>query len=199
MRKIAVLVFCLALASCAKIGTASNDNKPANLNKAAMFSPTIENETLLKPVVPNVKLSAKQQKYLNKSLPPKVREILEKAGKFEVLAEVRGKDENDGEGRTFEPNRVVKIADEGDKKNILEAFYHDAAKEYPPAICYEPHHVIRASYQNKTVEVEICFSCSRFIVRSEFGKFDGTIVRENRKSEEFFNKIVESKSIEYKQ
>ena len=40
---------------------------------------------------------------------------------------------------------------------------------------------------------------SLFIVESPFGKFNGGIVRENRKSEDLFNRIVESKSIELKQ
>jgi len=199
MRKIAILVFCLALANCAKVETASNDNAQNNSNKTIAVSPTVEKDILLKPITPNVKFTAKQQKYLNESLPPKVREVLEKAEKFEVLAELRKDDESDDEPLSVNPNRIVKIAGEKDKQEILEAFYHDASIENSPAICYEPRHSIKATYQGKTVEVEICFSCSRFIVRGDFGKFDGTLVREDRKSEDLFSRIIESKGTELKQ
>ena len=199
MRQIVILVCCLAIMNCAKVETVSIDNTETNSNKTAPVSPNAAKDIALKPVIPTVKFNARQQKYLNGSLPAKVREILEKAESFEVLAEIRGQNESDGEGMTFDPNRIAKIIDENDKKVILEAFYFDASREDSPAVCYEPHHAIRAIYQGRTVEVEICFSCSCFIVKSEFGKFDGTIVRENRKSEELFDRIVANKSIEIKQ
>jgi hypothetical protein len=198
--KIALILYvCLFLVSCANVQTATTENTQTNLNKTASVTPAIEKEISLKPVTPNVKFNAKQQKYLNESLPPKVRKILEKAEKFEVLAEFRKDGENDGEWTTFEPNRILKVADERNKKEILEAFYFDASREDSPAVCYYPRHLIRAVYEGKTAEVEICFSCSRFIVRSESGEFDGTIVRDNRKSEDLFSRIIESKGIEHKQ
>ena len=198
MRKPVVLIFgVFLLMSCSKVETAPEVTR-INSEKMPMASPTVETNLLLKAVKPDIKLNAKQQKYLDESLPPDVREVLEKAEKFEVLAEVRKEVENDGERMTFEPNRIAKIISETDKKEILEAFYQDASKEDSPASCYEPHHAIRGTYNGKAVEVEICFSCSRFVVKSEFGKFDGTIVRENRKSEDLFNRIIESKSIEMK-
>ncbi len=183
------------LAGCAEVGTVSKGNVQDGSNKTCIVSPTVAPEVLLKPVTPNIKFNAKQQKYLNDALPPKVREVLEKAETFEILAEIRRENESDGEGMTFEPNRIARISDDKDKKEILEDFYFDASNEDSPAACYEPHHGIRATYQGKTVEIEICFSCSRFIVKSEFGEFDGTIVREKRKSEDLFNRIVETKSV----
>lgn len=200
MRQAAVLIFCIFLfANCSKVETASSEMVQTNATPKPSVSPAAEINSSLKPVVPNVKLNAKQKKYLNESLPPAVREILEKAEKFEVLAEVRGENEQfEGDGRTFEPTRVAKIAAEQDKKEILEAFYKDASEVDSPAICYEPHHSIRATHQGKTVEVEICFSCSRFIVKGASGEFSGTIVRKNRKSEDVFNRIIESKSVELK-
>src|SRR6185369_12974651 len=115
MRQIAVIVLCLALTGCTKVETALN-NTQVNSNKIAVVSPTIENEVFLKPVTPNVKFNAKQQKSLNKSLPPKVREILEKAEKFEILARVKKEGDFEGEGQIFEPNRIAKITDENEKK-----------------------------------------------------------------------------------
>jgi hypothetical protein len=182
--------------SCAKVETVSYEKAKINSNKTV--SPTIDSETLLKPITPKIKLNSKQKKYFNESLPPQVREILEKAEKFEILVEVREQfDPNDDE-RTFEPNRLIKPVSENDKKETLEAFYNDASNEDSPAICFEPRHEIRAIYQEKTVVISICFSCSRFIVTSPFGKFPGTIVRENRKSEDFFKRIIQNQSVELK-
>lgn len=206
MRKIAILVFCLALAGCTKVETVSNNSTQTNLNstqtnsnKIAAVSPTIENEIFLKPVKLDTKFNAKQQKYLDKSLPPEVREILEKAEKFELLAKVLKEGETERDTAPFEPNRIAKIIDEKEKKEILEVFYKDAATDDIPYSCYQPHHGIRAVYQGKIVEIEICFDCARFHVKSEFGKFEGAFAHESKKSENIFKKIVESKSIELKQ
>lgn len=195
MRRFIILMFSsFILASCSKVETTSNENTQTISNKIVSVSPIVEAILPLKPVVPNIKLNSKQKKYLNESLPPQVREVLEKAENFEVLAEDIGRDVGN-EGTTFEPNRIAKISNENDKKKILEAFYHDASSEDSPASCFEPHHGIRATYQGKTVEIEICFGCAIFYVESSFGKFNGTIVRDNRKSEGVFNRIIESKSV----
>jgi hypothetical protein len=199
MRRFLILICCcFVLASCSKVETAANEKARPNPIPTASASPTVETNSPLKPVVPNVKLNSKQKKYLNESLPPEAREILEKAENFEVLAESYPERQLD-EGRDFEPNRIAKISDENDKKKILEAFYRDAAEEDAPAVCYEPHHALRATYKGKTVEVEICFSCSRFVLKGVSGEVQGTIVRENRRSEDVFRQIIESQSIEIKQ
>jgi len=197
MRQYAILILCgFILMSCAKIETASNENAQTNSNKIVSISPTIEANTSLKPVTPKIKLNAEQRKYLNESLPPQVREILEKAEKFEVLAEVNLKDEEDG--LNFEPNRIAEIANESDKKELLEAFYYDASDGRYPAACYIPHHGFRATHHGKTVEIEICSQCSKFYVKSPFGEFEGGIVRENPKSEAVFNRIIQNQSVEIK-
>lgn len=198
MQRFIILIFCgILFISCTKVETATDEKTQTGLIPNA--SPTVETNSPLKPVFPSVKLNSKQKKYLNDSLPTQIREVLEKAEKFEVLAEVRGANENDEDSWSVQPNRIAKITEENDKKEILEAFYHDASEQDAPAVCYEPHHLIRATFQDKTVEVEICFSCSRFIVKDASGKFKGTVVRENRKSEDVFNRIIQNQSIEIKQ
>ncbi|HRH42447.1 MAG TPA: hypothetical protein PKY82_12540 [Pyrinomonadaceae bacterium] len=192
MRKIGVLIFCIVLASCSKVETSSTPN----ITKL-IVSPTIS-EVVLKAVKPKVELNKRQEKYLNESLSPQAREVLENAEKFEVLAEVNEDRKSDRDILTFEPNRIAKIINENDKKEILESFYFDASREDPPASCYEPHHGLRATYQGKTVEIEICFSCSRFEVKSPFGNFEGTITRENPRSEKVLEKIIRTQGIELK-
>lgn len=194
MKQIAILIFCFALANCAKVETAPTDTNQNAPNKIVQVSPTIEKEVLLKPITPNVKFNGEQQKNLNESLPKKVREILEKAEKFEILAEV----DNKPDGLNFDPNRIAVVSDENDKKEILEALYFDASDGDYPSACYIPHHAIRATFEGKTVEVEICYECHLFTVKSPFGNFDGGIKRENQKSEKFLNKIIETKSVELK-
>ncbi len=196
--KLMLIFCCFLLVNCSKAETASNESGQTNSNKIVSVAPTIEPETTLKPVTSKIKLSSKQKKYLNESLPPQVREILEKAETFEVLAEVWENIEDDKDSRTFEPNRSLKVIDEKDKQEILEAFYFDASRGDSPAICFYPRHLISAIYEGKTVKIDICFSCSRFFVTSSFGEFEGTIVRENRKSEDFFDQMIKNKSVEIK-
>ena len=196
--KLLLIFCCFLLANCSKVKTASNKNGQTNSDETVSVSPIIKTDTTLKPIIPKIKLNSKQKKYLDKALPPQVREILEKAERFEILAEVRGENEYYGEGTTFEPNRIANITDEKNKKQILEVYYSDVATDESPANCYIPRHKIRAIYQDKIVEIEICFECARFEVDSSFGNFYGTIVRENRKSENFFDQIIKNKSVEIK-
>jgi len=197
MTRFSVLIsICLALISCSKVENAP-DAKAQTLSPTPSPTTQIKTETkpALKTVFPAIKLSSKQQKYLNDSLPPQVRELLEKAEKFEVFAELRAENEFDGEGTTFEPNRIANITNEKDKKEILEAFYKDAADEDSPANCWEPRHSLRATRASEVIEIEICFACSRFEVKSPFGGFSGTIRRANRKSESVFNRIIINQGI----
>jgi hypothetical protein len=192
MKIFGLLFFCLILASCSKVETGSSESLPTNTNKMLSASPVVQETVPLKPVTPNLSLNFKRKKNLNASLPPQVREVLEKAETFEILADLSNISRKSG---NLVPDTLVTVKDENTKKNVLDKFYSDASTEEPPAICYEPRHGIRANYEGKTVEVEICFSCSRFVVKSSFGNFEGTIVRKNRKSEEFFEQIVKTQGI----
>ena len=195
MRKSLILFFgYFVLISCSKVEMSSNKTAEMNPNKIASVSPKVEANVPLKPVTPKVKLNTRQKKYLNESLPPQVRGILEKAENFEVLAEV----DNKPDGLDFNPNRIVKITDENTKKEILENFYHDASDGFYASACYIPHHSIRANYQGNTVEIEICFQCHLFYVESSFGKFEGGIVRENQKSEDILNRLIQNQGVELK-
>ena len=89
MRFISLFIFCVVMVSCSKIETASNNVQIKVANSAV--SPIVPEPVLLKPVKPNIKLNAKQQKDLDESLPPQVREVLEKAETFEILADVNTK------------------------------------------------------------------------------------------------------------
>jgi len=189
MKETAFLIFCAAFANCAKVETASNDNTQNNASKIAAVSPVGETKATLKTVTPEVKLNAVQQKYLNKSLPPQIREILEKAEVFEVLAEL-GKQKNESDLMELQPNVNAKIDSENIKKMILESFYADVATDEGGANCYEPRHGLHAVYQEKTVDIEICFACAKFNVKSSLGTFEGTIRRDNRRSENLLNEIV---------
>lgn len=199
MRQFVILIFCsILLISCSSVETASNENKETNLNKTVLKtptpSPTTKSTLLLKPINPKVKLNAEQTKYLNESLPRKVREILEKAEKIEILAEVLG--ENDYDSREFSPNRIAIIIDEKDKKEVLETFYRDASAGLNASACYIPHHGIRATYQGRTVEIEICYQCHLFAVNSPFGEFNGGLPFESQKSEDVLNRIIKNQSVE---
>jgi hypothetical protein len=200
MLRFSVLISCcFILLGCSKVETTTFEIGQTNSNENVVVLPTVQENTSLKPVSPNIKLDAKQEKYLNESLPPKVREILEKAEKMEVSAEIYDKDEDDNKWMIFEPNRIAKITTEKDKKEILEALYFDASRETYLAACYYPRHLIQAIYQGKKINVEICFTCSLFIVEGDLGHFEGTITRDNRKSENVLNRIIKNQGVELKQ
>lgn len=144
---------------------------------------------MLRAVKPALELTSKQRKYLDESIPAKVRKVLENSDRFELLGEFDKEESHESDNRSFNPNRLVVIGSDDEKRRILEAFYFDASREDSAAICYEPHHAIKASHLNETVEIEICFDCSRFFARYGPEEYSGTIVREGRRSEDLFEKI----------
>ena len=77
MRRVAILIFCLVLANCAKVEKAPDDGGQVDLNQTPTAVPTVESEISLKSVTPQLQLNETQQKNLDESRPPKVREILE--------------------------------------------------------------------------------------------------------------------------
>lgn len=199
MRQIIIVIFCgFLFTNCSKVETTSTENNFIDPTPTVFVlptaSPSVETFVPLKAVVPKVNLSSEQKKNLEESLPLKVREILEKAEKFEILAEV----DNKPDGLRFEPNRIAAIKNEKEKGEILEAFYLDASAGLNPSACYIPHHGIRATYRDKTVEVEICYQCHLFSVKSPFGKFDGGLPFENQKSEDILKRIIKNQSVEIK-
>jgi len=185
-----LLLACLALTSCAG-GESRLQSNGMSTSATSTPVPTRPSPILLKPVKPDPALSRKQKLYLDQSIPLDVRSILENAESFEILAEVDRDERSESDILTFEPNRIAQIPTDEMKKQVLEAFYSDAANEDSPANCYEPHHSMRATYQGKMVEIEICFACAQFFVKTDLAKnLQGTIVRDGRKSEELFLRIV---------
>ncbi len=198
MRILVLLLLSLMLSGCPKVETSPSIPTEHQLpTPYPTNQPQADRGSVLKPISTHISLTPKQKKYLDESLPPDVRVILEKAEKFEILAEVNKDESSETDSRIFNPNRIVVLRSERQKKEVLEAFYSDATLEDSPAICYEPHHSLRATYAGKTVEIEICFDCSRFVVKDSPSKAWGTIVRENRKSERFLVDLVESQGMEF--
>lgn len=195
MRIIGFLTLLFLLSSCAKVQT-SPIVPPDVASPTPYSTPTPETSSDLKTTLVSIVLTPKQKSYLDESLPGDVREVLEKSEKFEVFAEVNKDETSETDSRTFNPNRFVYITTEARKKEILEAFYLDAASEDSPAVCYEPHHSLRATYAGRTVEIEICFDCSRFVVKGLGSKAWGTIVREKRRSESLLVHLVEAEGKE---
>jgi hypothetical protein len=188
-----IIIFCL-ITACERAQTAVDEGHSSVVALSPTPTPSsapVAPAAPLKPVVPQVKFLAKEKAYLDESLPLQARKILEAAESFEVFAEINKDETSETDSRTFVPNRVVRITTEKQKKEILEAFYFDAAHEDAPAVCYEPHHSLTATANGKTVEIEICYSCSRFEVKGLATRFWGTIVREDRKSEDLLTRIIQ--------
>ena len=193
-----ILAFCF-IAACERVQTAVDDGRSSVTASSPTPTPPsapVVAPAPLKPVEPQIELGSKQRAYLDESLPREARKILENAESFEVFAEINKDERSETDTLTFVPNRVVRIKTEKQKKDILEAFYFDAAHEDAPAVCYEPHHSLKATANGKTVEIEICYSCSRFEVKGLPSRFWGTIVRDNRKSEDLLTSIIEESATE---
>ena len=91
-----------------------------------------------------------------KKLPDAVVKILEGATELEIGALDPGDEKGDPKslGKT-----VVK--DAAKRAEILKALYKSVAEGEFPAKCFIPRHTLRATKDGTTVDMVICFQCSR--------------------------------------
>ena len=180
MRVIAFLIFACFLSACGSDRDFADAVPPVREFPTPIAGlPTIEKRE----VEP---LDRKQQKELDATLPPKIREVLEKAEKFEVL----GLSSDERKGISWKPDVKVEVPLGGKRARLLNAFYFDASAGPNPSACFIPRHGIRATYRGKTVEVIICFECHVFAVKGDLGEFDGGVYRDGSASRELFEEIL---------
>lgn len=200
MKKV-LLLLCLLFLTVACISSKAVSDYRADQNTNIS---EVENkpENIPTKVSIDLKFDKKQSQILNKSLPSNVRDIIENAEEFQLLGEIERKDGKVvypiTEGRQVKPNIKADISDSNIKKEILENFYRDVAKGSEAANCWQPHHILRARRGDKNVEIEICFSCSRFEGKGAFGEFSGTTGRGDEKTENLFNHILATQGVEIK-
>ncbi len=66
------------------------------------------------------------------------------------------------------------ITDRSVRSEVLSAFLADTAWG-DGAACFIPLHILRATKGEQVVEIEICYSCSRFVGGGDLGTFSGDI------------------------
>ena len=180
------IIIMIAITSCKNVQSQkladSNLQKKTNSTKV---------ETTPTPTNLLGNLTKKQQKQLEESIPPKVREILDKAEEIEIYVNV------DKENKRLKllmyktlPNIVAKISNVSLKKQLLESFYYDVALGDGGALCFAPRHRVIAKYGNRSVEFDICYQCKNFEGKSSDGRFSGSLADED-KSALIINEILE--------
>lgn len=149
-------------------------------------SPTPEAEEIEEPEIPVRPLKKSQKKELDQTLPPRVREVLEKA---DVL-EIRGLSSEDKTGIDWNPDMYAKLGRGPERKRLLDAFYYDASGGNSNSGCFIPRHSLRATYSGKTIEVVICYQCHVFSVTGDLGEFDGGMYMNGSAAHRIFHKIM---------
>ena len=179
MKNVALLfLITIAFTNCKSVESQqvsdSNIKTETNLAKVEVSQvPTSEN--LLK------NLTKRQSQKLDGSLPPKVREIFDKADEIFIYYNIN-KDTNGYRVLMFGnvPNSGARISDASLKKQFLESFYYDVATGDGGALCYSPRHKITAKYNNKTVDLDICYQCGNFKGNSSSGGLTGSMPSETK-------------------
>jgi hypothetical protein len=181
-----IFLFAIAFTNCKSVENQqisnSNSRTETNSTKVEIAPPS---EHLLKD------LTKKQKNKLDESLPPKVREILDKADEIDIYYNI------DKETRGFGallygtiPNAGARVSDVSLKKQFLESFYYDAALGEGGAMCFTPRHKITAKHNNKTVDLDICYQCGNFKGNSSNGHIGGSMQHET-KSAAILSEIIE--------
>lgn len=188
---ILILLISVAFANCKSVEShqVSDSNVKTELN-SVKTEPT---PTAKKPLAD---LTKEQQQKLDEKIPPKIREILDKADEINIYYNI---DKETKEPRLLMfknvPNAVARITDSSLKKEFLESFYYDASSKELGAGCFAPRHRVKAEYMNKSVEMDVCYQCKNFRGKSLYGSFGGGFAYEN-KSSLIINGIIEKYGVE---
>lgn len=131
----------------------------------------------------NQDLAELQKKKLDSRIPPKIREILDKADEITISYHV--------DKKTMQlwvlmfdvkPNSQAKVSNATVKKEFLDSFYQDSSVNYNGAACFSPRHRVKAEYKTKIVEIDICYECENFRGESSLGDFGGAISQDGKSS-----------------
>lgn len=92
------------------------------------------------------------------TLPEKVAEVLAKAETWELIS-LDPRFKENGKLHGFDELGRTTVKDAETRKTLRAALEKGLAEESQPSKCFDPRHAIRATFDGRTVEVLICFSC----------------------------------------
>ncbi len=118
------------------------------------------------PVVLVIGLSAQSYSQKNK-IPDQAREILEKAGQFELLSigHYSSKKNSAEEFKGWPVIGKTTIEDPDTRKRLIAAMAKGVAENNGDVMkCFNPRHGIRVTREGKTAEFLICFECFQVMV-----------------------------------
>ena len=181
-----IFLFALAFANCKSV---ESQQVPNANSKTETNSTKVEIAATPEDLLKN--LTKKQRAKLDEDLPPKDREVFDKADEIDIYYDI---DKEAKESRTLTPynapNAGARLSDALLKKQFLESFYYDTAVSDGGAMCFSPRHKITAKYNNKIVDIDICYQCGNFQGNGSNGRIAGSIGSET-KSAAILSKIIE--------
>ncbi len=121
-------------------------------------------------------LTTEQKQLLDKRIPPEIREILDKVQEITISYNV-DKDTTQLNVLMSEvvPNAEANVSNSNVKQEFLEKFYADVSSNGNGNACFNPRQRLKAEYQNKFVEIDICYECGWFRGKSSSGEFRGAL------------------------
>jgi hypothetical protein len=173
----------LVLISTAFIGCKSVESQ--QINNSNLKTETNSSQIELIPTVRNIlpELTKEQKQKLDERIPPKIREILDKAEEINIYYNL---DEDTMNLRVLlhetVPNAAAKVSDPDLKQQFLATFYSDASSNSNGSLCFSPRHKVTARYKTKTVEMNICYQCHNFEGKSSSGAFGGGLNNQSKSS-----------------
>ena len=173
----------IALITIAFVGCKSVESQQTSNSNIKSETNSSQVESLPIAKNPPETLTKEQKQRLDQRIPPKVREILDKADEINIYYNI---DEDTMELRVLMletvPNADAKVSDPALKKQLLDSFYDDASSNSNGSMCFSPRHKITAKYKTKTVEMNICYQCKNFEGKSSSGDFGGGLASEGKSS-----------------
>lgn len=99
---------------------------------------------------------------------------------------------------TFHGHRIfgqTVVSDAKTRARLQKALYGAVANSGDVASCFNPHHGVRATYKNQTVDLIVCFSCGTSYFYIGEKQFPTSVAFDSRDSNNVWDRVLESADV----
>lgn len=133
---------------------------------------------------------------LQKFLPADTRKVFENATTwtlFSLEPEPQKHEKSREQFHDFDILGETAIADKATRSCLQQALYGAIANySGDGASCFNPHHGLRATYKNRTVDLILCFDCGTSYFYIGDKRYDAFVATNSRDSSKVFDRVLEA-------
>lgn len=130
---------------------------------------------------------------LKRFFPANTRNVFERSTTWTLFSiEPREREESKDAFHGHKILRQMAVKDAATRARLQKALYGAVANSGDVASCFNPHHGLRATLENQTVDLVVCFSCGTSYFYIGEKRLPTAVAFDSRDSEKVWNRVLEN-------